>query len=77
MDNSLFSKYQKVIKADGDKKQIVIDLIEKQSGLKLKVEEISIKKKEISLFVSSAKKAKLHQSEIKKALSEAGYILSF
>ena len=70
MDNSLFSKYQKVIKADGDKKQIVIDLIEKQSGLKLKVEEIS-------LFVSSAKKAKLHQSEIKKALSEAGYILSF
>lgn len=77
MDNSLFSKYQKVIKADGDKKQIILDLIEKKSGLKLKTEEINIKKKEIILLISSAKKSKLHQSEIKKTLSEAGYILNF
>ena len=77
MDNSLFSKYQKVIKLDDDKKQIVLDLIEKNSGLKLKKEEINIKKKEIILLVSSAKKSKLHQSEIKKVLGEAGYILNF
>lgn len=77
MDNSLFSKYQKVIKDSGDKKQAVIDLIEKNSGLKLNNEEISIKKKEINLFISSAKKSKLHQSEIKKILNEAGYILNF
>ena len=76
MDNSLFSKYQKVIKLDGDKKQIIIDLIEKTSGLKLNKEEINIKKKEITLLISSAKKSKLHLSEIKKILGEAGYILN-
>lgn len=76
MDNSLFSKYQKVIKADDDKKQTVIDLIEKISGIKLNKEEISIKKKEITLFVSSAKKSKLHLSEIKKTLNEVGFIFN-
>lgn len=77
MDNSLFSKYQKVIKLDDDKKQIIIDLIEKTSGFKLKTEEIIIKKKEITLLISSAKKSKLHQVEIKKVLGEAGYTLSY
>ncbi|MCX6756908.1 MAG: hypothetical protein NTW35_02015 [Candidatus Nomurabacteria bacterium] len=77
MDNSLFSKYQKVIKADGDKKEIIIELIEKTSGIILTKEEISLKKKEISLFISSAKKSKLHQSEIKKILNEAGYFLNY
>lgn len=76
MDNSLFSKYQKVIKVDEDKKQIVIDLIEKTSRIKLNKEEISIKKKEITLFISSAKKSKLHLSEIKKILNEEGYIFN-
>ncbi len=77
MDNSLFSKYQKVIKEGDDKKQIVIDLIEKISGLKINKEEIVMKKKEVSLFISSAKKSKLHQLEIKKILEKEGYILNF
>ncbi|MEI6810752.1 MAG: hypothetical protein WCK60_01725 [Candidatus Nomurabacteria bacterium] len=77
MDNSLFSKYQKVIKEDGDKKQTIINLIEKNSGIKLEKEEIGIKKKEITLFISSAKKSKLHQSEIKNILKEEGYTLSY
>lgn len=77
MDNSLFSKYQKVIKDDEDRKQTIIDLIEENSGVKLNKEEISlIKKKEIKLFVSSAKKAKFHQLDLKKILGEAGYILN-
>ena len=77
MDNSLFSKYQKAIKDDGDKKQPILNLIENHSGIKLSKEEISIKKKEITLFVSSAKKARLHQSDIKKYLFENGLTLVY
>ncbi len=77
MDNSLFSKYQKVIKADEDKKEVIIELIENASGLRLTKEEIVIKKKEVSLVVSSAKKSRLHQANIKAPLFEKGYTLTY
>ncbi len=77
MDNSLFSKYQKVIKKDNDKKDELIELVEKSSGIKLTKEEIVINKKTISLHVSSAKKSRLHQTNIKQTVSEKGYTLIY
>jgi predicted transcriptional regulator len=73
MDDSFFSKYQKVIKADTDKREEIINLIETHSGIKLLKEEIVINKKTISFHVSSAKKSKLHQSNVRKLMSDLGY----
>lgn len=72
MDNSLFSKYQKVIKLDGDKKQIIIDLIEKTSGLKLNKEEINIKKKENYSFNFLCQKIKITFVRNKKNFRRSG-----
>lgn len=77
MDNSLFSKYQKVIKIDNDNKDELIDLIEQSSGVKLKKEEIVINKKKISLHISSAKKSRLHQTGVGKLLLEKGFTLTY
>ena len=77
MDNSLFSKYQKAIQADTNKKEAVIQLIESVSGLTLTPEEIVLKKKEVSLVISSAKKSHLHKFKVKEALAEIGYNLTY
>lgn len=77
MDNSLFSKYQKVIKIDNDNKDELINLVEESSGIKLKKEEIVINKKKISLHISSAKKSRIHQVNIKQILFEKGYTLTY
>lgn len=77
MDNSLFSKYQKAIQVDTNKKEAVIQLVESVSGLKLIPEEIVLKKKEVSLTISSAKKSHLHKYKIKEALAEIGYSLTY
>lgn len=77
MDSNLFSKYQKAVQETGNKKEVIIKAIERSSGIHLLPEEIVLNKKEVSLLISSAKKARLTQVNIKNIISTLGYTLTY
>lgn len=77
MDNSLFSKYSRQLKESGDKKETIIQAIAECSGITLTKEDVSLNKKEVKLFISSAKRARLTQSSVRDVLGKAGYTLSY
>ncbi len=77
MDGNLFAKYQKSVKETETKKEVIIDAIENACGIRLLFEEIVLNKKSVSFAVSSAKKARLTQGNIKNILETLGYTLSY
>jgi hypothetical protein len=75
MDEGLFKKYSVSIKNQQDSKKEIIEYIKEKTGVVLTSEEVSLSKKEITVFTTSVKKSRLSQKNIKALLEEKGYRL--
>lgn len=73
MNEGLFEKYKKVLTQKQVEKKEVIEILKSISGIEFKEEELSIQKRIISLYISSAKKSIFIQKNIKDKLQERGY----
>lgn len=75
MDEGLFTKYRKQLTHQKETKQNLCDLIEKETGVSLEENEISITKNQIQLHTTSVVKQKLFQKNIEKLLKTKNFIL--
>ncbi len=75
MDESLFIKHINQIKKRSNNKIEIILYIKEKTGIEVEEENISIKKKEITLNISSTIKQRLFQFKIKEELEKKGFVL--
>jgi hypothetical protein len=74
MDEGLFTKYTKTVRERQDAKKTLIDRIKEKTGVGLTEEEITLSKKQVTLFTSSVKKTALIRKNIKEILEAEGFI---
>jgi hypothetical protein len=77
MDLNLFGKYAAVLVKQKNKKDEIIECIEKETGITFFSEEIVIQKQIISFQTSSVKKMMLRKKSCEEALKEKGYSVKF
>lgn len=77
MDNSLFEKYKKTLHTRDLQKEMIIKKIQEVTGVSLPEESVEIKKKTVTLNLSSVQKNKLHTHNIKQLCAEIGFSLSY
>jgi hypothetical protein len=75
MDEGLFGKYAKTLRERENNKERLIRRIQEKTGIELQIEEISLSKKVVVLFVSSVKKTALLGKNIKEILEAEGFSL--
>ena len=73
MDLSLFNKYKNVVQKRDEEKDKVIEIIKKETGVILKIEDFIIDNKKILFNISSIKKSHLFKKGIEEILKREGY----
>lgn len=76
MDEGLFTKHLRVIKAKQVGKQEVLQIILQATGISLTEDEISLSKKKVKITTSSVVKAMLAKKKVNEHLISAGYVVS-
>ena len=77
MDEGLFTKHLRVIKAKQVGKQEVLQIILQTTGISLTDDEIALSKKRVKITTSSVVKAMLTKKKVNEHLISAGYSVSF
>ncbi|MEN9337947.1 MAG: hypothetical protein RIQ41_261 [Candidatus Parcubacteria bacterium] len=77
MEEGLFAKHVRVIKAKQAGKQEVLSLIVQTTGISLTEDEVTLSKKRVTITTSSATKTILTQKKLRAHLEAAGYSLTF
>ncbi len=77
MDEGLFTKHLRVIKAKQVGKQEVLQIILQTTGISLTDDEIALSKKRVKITTSSVVKAMLTKKKVNEHLSSVGYTVSF
>ncbi len=75
MDEGLFARHALQIGKQRDAKGELISSIKETTGISVEESEIVISKKQVTLHVSSVKKSKLLQKNLKGLLEAQGYTL--